>query len=394
MAAVAVLDVIGALTGIVSIGMMIPSLLPQQDEHQTVVRVGAGLSSVESSSTSGDRPGIHLYDIMGRAIGHVHSSKKNIRDGDFIDISVPFDRNVGKKPTEYISVNQGGDDALCIAYLALTQPDGTKKAWYGDIGKTCGADWYHSMLKTGDDDYQPACIWIDKNGSNGLRFQGFGLHITDFAATKERAADYDQHRDRMCNAAPRFRMYEQMNDKDFIPFFSPPLEYISEGLTDQDPSAVLDKGRWALPEEGPNIKKSTVDADPLQRMMIRRDQTQAPRQGQSQTNDTLLPAQSVITRLFESKLIISHSNSHSAKELCESSSSKGPDFVSIKEQSYCDMTHRKIWPLCDARKKTSNCFDQTSHRFQPLAVRGRDVGAPSASPSPPQKSYTKVETWQ
>lgn len=74
MAAVAVLDVIGALTGIVSIGMMIPSLLPQQDEHQTVVRVGAGLSSEESSSTSGDRPGIHLYDIMGRAIGHVHSS--------------------------------------------------------------------------------------------------------------------------------------------------------------------------------------------------------------------------------------------------------------------------------------------------------------------------------
>ena len=126
--AVAVLDVIGALTGIVSIGMMIPSLLPQKDEHQTIVRVGAGLSSQESANTAGDRPGIHLYDIMGRAIGHTHSSTKNILDGDFIDISVPFDDDVGKKPTEYISVNQGGDDALCIAYLALTQPDGTKKA--------------------------------------------------------------------------------------------------------------------------------------------------------------------------------------------------------------------------------------------------------------------------
>ena len=246
------------------------------------------------------------------------------------------------------------------------------------------------MLKTGDDDYQPACIWIDKNGSNGLRFQGFGLHITDFAATKERAADYDQHRDRMCNAAPRFRMYEQMNDKDFIPFFSPPLEYISEGLTDQDPSAVLDKSRWALPEEGPNIKKSTVDGD-QPKMMLRRDQNQALEQVHSKTNGTIIPsALTAIARLFDSKLIVSHSNSHSAKELCESPSSKGPDFVSVKEQSYCDMSQRKIWPLCDA-KKTSNCFDQATYQFKSLAVKGRDVNAQSA---PPQKSYTKVETWQ
>ena len=240
----AVFNVIGTLLGI---GLMIPGLIPDKDEHETVVRIGAGLSSDESASTSGNQPGIHLYDVMGRSIGSTHGKKKRILDGDFMDISVPFDDGVGKKPTEYISVANGGDDALCIAYIAITQPDGDKKAWYGDVAKACGADWYHSQLKTGDDDYQPACIWIDRDRSNGLRFQGLGMHINDFAATQERAEQFDDNRDLMCKAAPRLRMYEKINDKDPIPFFSPPLEYNTTGLVDKDPAVVMDsKKTWPL----------------------------------------------------------------------------------------------------------------------------------------------------
>ena len=358
MAGMAVFDVIGTLLGI---GLMIPGLIPDKDEHQTIVRIGAGLSMVQSDSTSGNKPGVHLYDAMGRSIGSTGGSKHSkILDGDFMDISVPFDDGVGKKPTEYLSIANGGDDALCIAYIAITQPDGDKKAWYGDIAKSCGADWYHSQLKTGDDDYQPACIWIDRDRSNGLRFQGFGMHIIDFAATQERAEQYNEDHDLMCKPAPRLRMYTDMNDKDPIPFFSPPLEYNSTGETDVDPKIVMDKSHWSLPKDGPNIKKSVVDADqaPIpSRRLLRRQQR--PQKG-------VQPPSS-----FDNKLILSESKHHSAKMLCESLTSVGPDFVSLDEQLFCDMQVKKIWPLCGAGK-TTGCFDQKSYKVVagPGAVNG------------------------
>ena len=368
--AMAVLNVIGAITGVVGIGMMIPGLLPDKNEHRTVVRIGVGLSSQESDSTSGNQPGIGLYDVMGRKIGSTKGTNHIILDGDFMDITVPFDNGVGKKPTEYISVNDGGDDALCIAYIALTQPDGDKKAWYGDIAKSCGADWYHSQLKTGDDDYQPACIWIDRNRSNGLRFQGFGMHINDFAATKERAKQYDENRDLMCNAAPRFKMYENMVSEDYIPFFSPPLDYVEKELTDKDPKAVMDKKRWVLPKEGPNIKKATVDGDPPK--MVRRQQP-APN-GQD---------------IFD-KVVISKSPNHSAKELCESPQSAGHDFVSLNEALFCDMDTKKLWPLCSATK-TSGCFDQaTSLMRGGNGLKGRDT---ETGTYPPKKTYKETIHW-
>lgn len=365
----AVIDVIGALAGVVGVGMMIPSLLPDKDEHKTVVRVAAGLSINERDTTSGNQPGTTLYDVMGRRIGSTKGKAKTILDGDYMDISVPFDDGVGKKPTEYLSIVNGGDDALCIAYLALTQPDGTKKAWYGDVGKACGADWYHSQLKTGDDDYQPACIWIDHNHSNDLRFQGFGMHINDFAATDARAKQYDDNRDLMCKAAPRFRMYETLNSEDTIPYFSPPLEYTEKNLTDKDPQVVMDKSHWVLSEETKNMNKDVVDADPKPPKFKRDITTQAG--------------------IFND-VIISDSTWHSARELCESDKSVGHDFVSLKEGQFCDMTSRKLWPLCGAFKQ-SGCFDQeTSQMRAGSGLRGRDV---DTGMYPPSKSYDKTVRW-
>ena len=106
--AMAVIDVIGALAGFVGVGMMFPGLLPDKDEHQTVVRVAAGLSTDDGDTTSGNQPGINLYDVMGRRIGSTKGKEKTILDGDFMDISVPFDDGVGKKLTEYLSIVNWG----------------------------------------------------------------------------------------------------------------------------------------------------------------------------------------------------------------------------------------------------------------------------------------------
>ncbi len=370
--ALAVLNIVGVITGIIGIGMMIPATLPERDGAHTVVKIAAGLTTNATDSTAGNEPGIALYDIMGRRIGARMGKKKKILDGSYATIKVPFDKGVGNKPTEYISITNGGHDGLCIAYIALTQPDGTKRAWYGDVGKLCGADWYLSQLKTGEDDYMPACIWIDRDHSYGLRHQGFGLHITDFTATEERAAQYNENKDLMCNAAPRFRMYEKMTEADPIPFFIPPLEYERKALTDPDPAAVLDKKRWVLPREGPNIKKAIIDKPNEPKKARREDRG------------------SVGGRKTFNTLIISKSERHSARELCESSMSRGPDFVSLEEQLFCDMDAKRTWPLCNA-SKTDGCFDhKTSTMRAGRGLRGRDV---DTGMFVPHKSYEKTERW-
>lgn len=368
----AVINVIGALTSVVGIGLMIPSVLPAKDEKQTVVRIAAGLSINEKDDTAGNQPGVGLYDVMGRRIGRTPPHATKIKDGDFMDIKVPFDKDVGKKPTEYISITNGGNDGLCIAYIALTQPDGTKKAWYGDVGKACGADWYHSQLKTGEDDYQPACIWIDRDYSYGLKYQGFGLHIIDFAGTHERADQYNQNNDLMCSAAPRFRMYEKMTEADYIPYFDPPLEYEQTKLTDKDPKAVLDKKRWVMPKEGPNIKKAVID------------KTDKPKKARREDHGTTSGSKKF------NYVIISTSANHSAKELCGSSMSRGPDFVSLEEQLFCDMDTKRTWPVCSA-SRTDGCFDRTTSTMKAgKGLRGRDV---ATGMYVPEKSYEKTTHW-
>lgn len=352
MAALAVISIVASA---VSVGLMIPGMIPEKDEHEPVVRIAAGLSSNEADTTSGNQPGVALYDIMGRKVGSVGGKKEKIKDGSFIDIKVPFADGVGTKPAEYISVANGGDDALCIAYIAITQPDGTKKAWYGDVAKECGADWYHSLLKTGDDDYQPSCIWIDRNRSNGLRFQGLGLHFNDFAATDERAVQFNENRDLMCNAAPRFRMYEDFGDKDYIPFFNPPLDLEPKTLKDSDPKAVMDKSRWHMPDEGPHVNKALIDQGPS-RKKLRRQSNNSAVFGEASNS---------------SVVIISTSPNHSAKELCESETSRGFDFVSSTENLFCDMEPKRLWPVCN-ETTTCACFDMVSGTMRPgKGLRGR-----------------------
>ncbi|KAL9101493.1 MAG: hypothetical protein Q9163_003241 [Psora crenata] len=371
--AMMVLNLAGVLAGVIGVGMMMPGLIPEKGNHETVVRIAAGLSSNEADTTAGNQPGIGLYDIMGRTIGSTHGHRTKIKDGDLMDIKVPFNHDVGKKPTEYIAVTDGGNDALCISYIALTQPDGTKKVWYGDIGKVCGADWYHSLLKTSDDDYQPSCIWIDRNRSNGLRYQGLGLHINDFAATNERAEQYNSDTNLMCKAAPRFRMYENMDSEDYIPYFDPPLDYEEKTLTDKDPKAVMDKNHWVMREEGPHIKKADIDNDPPPKL-FRRQAPSAPVAGA--TNSSVV--------------IISTSPNHSARELCDSQTSWGYDFASSTERLFCDMRVKRLWPVCNVNQ-TSACFDQQTSTMRPAkGPRGRDTVSGQV---PPQKSYGKTSHW-
>lgn len=61
----------------------------------------------------------------------------------------------------------------------------------------------------------------------------------------------------------------------------------------------------------------------------------------------------------ENQLVVSEHTAHSAREVCGSSSSWGPDFVSVAEGVYCDMCKREIYPLCSGENvgESGVCFD-------------------------------------
>lgn len=49
----------------------------------------------------------------------------------------------------------------------------------------------------------------------------------------------------------------------------------------------------------------------------------------------------------DSVLVVSTLPGSSAEDLCAHSNSMGPDFVSTKEKAFCDMSAKKLYPLCD-----------------------------------------------
>lgn len=63
------------------------------------------------------------------------------------------------------------------------------------------------------------------------------------------------------------------------------------------------------------------------------------------------------------RLVVSDSKSHSAKKLCESSTSMGPDFAHTDEELFCDMDSKTLYAFCAGTK--SNCFDFDTHTLYP-----------------------------
>lgn len=87
------------------------------------------------------------------------------------------------------------------------------------------------------------------------------------------------------------------------------------------------------------------------------------------------------------KLVVSAYKGQSAQELCDSRNSRGPDFVSLDEGKYCDMSEKKVYRLCSGRY-SRDCFslDQDNKR---LRRRGNIPGMGDAI----HRDYGQVDEW-
>ncbi|KAI4690666.1 uncharacterized protein J4E88_002138 [Alternaria novae-zelandiae] len=86
-------------------------------------------------------------------------------------------------------------------------------------------------------------------------------------------------------------------------------------------------------------------------------------------------------------LVVSHIASHSAKGLCDSATSLGPDFVDI-HGNFCDMGSKTLTPLCSSQY-VDGCVELDED--EKAVVKRMSVAKRTASVK--HKSYKKISKW-
>lgn len=245
------------------------------------------------------------------------------------------DGNVGQAHVEHenqgvYSLFSANDNAICVAWVTSTWSDergGNKYAVSGDYGWACGGSWYESHMYTNSDkSYQPKCFWIDADGDQPQT--GFQVRWPSYSKDVYDPDNRDPQQ--FCNG-------------------------IDFGLrTEKDPNTVN------------YYTSSKRKRDPRLRVLQPRERVS----------------------WAASQLVVSDSSSHSARNLCGSETSMGPDFAHVGEKLFCDMGSKILYPFCGADQAEDGCFDFESQTL--TASRNGTSRVSSLTVGP----YTRVRDWR
>lgn len=437
------LNVVVALATGVGMVPVAKSFIPKNPPAlTTTVRLIIGNVADDAASLSGNVPGIALWDDYGNFLGSKPGNKNIIDKGNFFDIDIVSDKKIGNVAAAYIAVSNGGDDALCIAGITLTNPDTSQSSWSGDIAALCpqtGAAVYQQDKQIADNPDgehvapHPHCMWIDRDRSNGIPHQGFSLHLPDFGimSTSNQTTAYNISNDLMCSR-PRFDPRETFQTESTIGVYVPTLEYNSDG-TDKDPSRILNptdvmdafpspgvkptfvprvrRGR-RHPRHYPLVNGSSLPTQSIQKVpgarAILSSSSKNNNMNSSADNTGSASAQHKKHR-FDGHCIITNNAHNSALRLCEHPNTWGPSMASTVDGLFCDMIEKKLYKICDAEVKVDDpminlkvdpvvCFDITTVKLRMDSKKAPSSkismeGTSSAEASPdPGKPTNKVST--
>lgn len=273
-----------------------------------------------------------IWNQNGEFVG-MKADPGNVKDGNLGEIHVDHE-NQG-----VYTLFSANNDAICVAWATTTWSDnrgGNQYAVMGDMGYICNQPWYWSgMYPNSNEDWgskpeaeQPKCFWIDKDGDQPST--GFQVRWPAFSS-----AEVDP------DAPPEERDPKKKCDD------------ISFGIrTEPDPNSI-----WLKPERKGRRGLGSQTAKTKPRRHVRR-------------NDAM-----------KSQLIVGDAGGQSARFLCDSDTSVGPDFVNTNEGVFCDMGSKKVYDICHSRSQSS-CFDVESKMLLPASnatvasFRTRQVQSP------------------
>ncbi|KAJ8106598.1 hypothetical protein ONZ43_g7013 [Nemania bipapillata] len=303
-------------------------------------------------------PSIALWNENGDRLGQYKRTSNKYKEGHDGTIMIEHDQTTGgsAQQTAYIMLSNVDVDAICISAIYITDAK-LNTVFFGDIGQLCGMSWGISNRDIGDEHMRPKCVWLDGDGTNGINAQAMSFHLPDVVGNPDRLAQYQERRDTLCNSTPRFSFWGDLLPDSEIPFFDPQLQYQTDssngGLgADVDPDRVLDKpgqfdksvslyqgGKAKLRRSGHGVSADSTRA--------------AGRRGLRKQRRNRKP----------DTLIVTPYPDHSARELCNSTTSWGPDTVSLNERLFCDMETKSLFPLCGDNGVITFCFDLQTERM-------------------------------
>jgi hypothetical protein len=344
---------------------------PKDPARQTTVSLGVGLGAADQGSI----PLLNLFDRYGNRVSQYGGDKNGHiggNDGATKSFTIDNSQNGNNAAeVEYVSIVMSQSDGICLSAVVLST-GASQWIWTGDVGFTCGAQWYASRYKMGGSNRPIRCVWLDADHGNNIVAQGLSLHMTDFTGEAGLLAQYKEDEGRLCQNSARMTFHPSMDKNGFPTFFNPPLDF-KVGNDAADVSEPSTDGALTKPDQGKDREmRAYPDGTTLKSSKIRRGLHGRRRN-----------AIRGIKNIMSDQLTVSHETTHSAKELCTDSNSLGPDFVSIEEGLFCDMETAKLWPLCTATT-TFECFDLQDKAFKSHKTK-RDA---------PIKNYKVVNEWK
>jgi hypothetical protein len=398
----------------VSIADMLGGEKPSKKSTIVQMVVGNGYDNLD-----GHVPHIALWNENAERLGQWNPKGKKKGKGEGITVAVEHNQGPEEDPAGYILLSNLEHDAICISAIFITD-DHVSTTFFGDYGAKCGQSWHLSNEEIGPERKTPKCVWLDGDNSNGLNAQAMSFHIKDMVANPDRVQQYNDVPDTMCRSTARYSFWGDLLPNSWLPFFDPPLEYEQDsengGLgRDKDLFRVLDlskninkgdnmylEGNFGLPtqddydwmggycEENDAWGTGFCPQKPENKLKRSVSPTLNIETGPIVTKrNTTEPAKRKhFRRGIHDRLIITAKESHSARELCESESSYGPDTVSSVEGLFCDMDTKTLYPLCNGSNTADVCFDVETKQL--MLSSGEKIRQGRSSIP---KDYNRVDNW-
>ena len=366
-----------AITQIINLGTSIDWGFGDSDNkggENNIINIGVGFyESGDQDNFGGDPLVVSGYTGEGSYIGTGHMGG-HMDEGQPSSTILDNTGDVGDVQARQLMIQQGGSDAVCIAYIELSWLGNLFSGWTGEFGEMCEQDWYYSSATWGFNPdgtpYTPNCMWIDGGKDKSHPLEEFSANMDYLLAGGATVIPGDANSTATyCSTAFKFAASTTDNHNSAVP----------AGL-----------GGSSGVGSGPNFRRRS-------RIHGNHDVPIYPANttGSSPTGATTGTASPQVTgtlrtnRGSSSRLVVSSVPKHSAKHLCSHSRSRGPDLVSLDEGVYCDMTHRISYPLC-SETITMDCF---SYDKSAKKVYKRDGSGAAKQENALHREYTKVDMW-
>ena len=292
-----------------------------------------------------------------------------------------------------LTIAAGGTDAVCVQYVELAWQGTLTAGFDGTWGRDRNQDWYYSQSTWGTVDgfpYRPDCFWFDsgKDSKHPLQEMWVDMEKLVSGATVTGSNSSTQT---YCNDQV-MKFSSTANDDKKSPSVPDGLSQEKEG-SGPAPGLVAPDNSQSKPQQ-----KRRQPHHPHLPQEKRDSAIQAPESGVNSplgagsvtpvtTESGSFRSADGKTSAKEEVLVVSDIEAHSAESLCNSDRSRGPDFVSHHEKTFCDMKTKTTHPLCEGSAQT-DCFALDS-----VEKKIRKRGAAGTQDARVHRSYKKVTEW-